>query len=278
MKKLKNIKIAFVDIDGTLSNSERKISLETTEAVKSAKGKGLIVVLSSGRNNRYVCNASKNANASNYIIACNGAEIFDYENNISIKTNKISEDKIKVIWEFCEENNIGCILNSRNNRFCNKNYFIEEEDKILIDNITNINEDIFQMVTFGYEYEKMQELEKLINSINLNIANPSQSYLEKNCLNHHFFFDVTNNYISKGKAIKELLEYLNLKKENAIGFGDHINDFDLFDAVGFKIAMGNANSKLKEKADFITLSNDEHGVAYFLNNFIDYGDNIYEEK
>ena len=269
MNKLKNIKIAFIDIDGTLSNSERKISKENCLAIENAKEKGLIIVLSSGRNNRYVYNASKYANASNYIISCNGAEIFDYKNNISINSNKLSKEKINIIWKFCKENNIGCILNSRNNRFCNKNHFIAEEDKILVDNIFDINKDIFQIVTFGYEYEKMKELEELINSINLKIANPSQSYLEKNCSNHHFFFDITNNDISKGKAIKELLEHLNLTKDNAIGFGDHINDFDLFDAVGFKIAMGNANPRLKEKADFITLSNDEHGVAHFLNNFID---------
>jgi len=106
MEKLKNINIAFVDIDGTLSNSERKITKETSEAIKSAKEKGLIVVLSSGRNNGYVCNASKNANASNYIISCNGAEIFDYENNISIKANKISKEKINIIWKFCQDNNI----------------------------------------------------------------------------------------------------------------------------------------------------------------------------
>ena len=76
----------------------------------------------------------------------------------------------------------------------------------------------------------------------------------------------------------KLLDYLNIEKKQSIGFGDHINDYDLFNEVGFKIAMGNANDDLKEIADFVTLSNDENGVAYFLNNFIEYTEEKYEKK
>lgn len=270
MEKLKNIKIAFIDIDGTLSNSERKISNETKEAIKNATNKGLIVVLCSGRNNGYVYNASKNCNASQYIISCNGAEIFDYENNLYIKNEQIYFNDLEIIWEYCIDNNLGCILNCKDKRFCNSNHYIEQEDKSIIDSVDNSIDDIYQMVTFGYEYEKMKNLEELINRGNLQITNPSLSYLEKDCSSHHFFFDINTKGVSKGKAIKELLNYLNLSKENAIGFGDHVNDFDLFNEVGFKVAMGNANERLKEIADYITLSNDDHGVAYFLNNFINY--------
>jgi len=105
MKKLKNIKIAFVDIDGTLSNSKRKIAKETSEAIKNATDQGLLVVLCSGRNNEYVQNASQSANASSYIIACNGAEIYDYKNDVYIKKNIIDMDDINTIWDFCQRNN-----------------------------------------------------------------------------------------------------------------------------------------------------------------------------
>lgn len=273
MEKLKNIKIAFIDIDGTLSNSKKEIENKTSIAIKNATDKGLLVVLCSGRNNRYVCNASKKVNASNYIISCNGGEIFNYKENKYIDSKSLNKVDVETIWNYCNNNNIGCILNCKNIRYCNNNYFVKEEDKILINDINEINEDIFQMVTFGYDYDKMNELEKLINITNSKISNPSLSYIEKDCSKHYYFFDITNNNVSKGEGITTLLNYLNLTKENAIGFGDHINDYDLFNSVGFKIAMGNANIKLKEKADFVTLTNDEYGVAHFLENYIDYGDN-----
>lgn len=278
MEKLKNIKIVFTDIDGTLSNSNRKISNETINAIKNAVSKGIIVVLCSGRNNQYVCKLSKKANASNYVISCNGSEIYDYNSNIHIYENNIKKEDIIPIWKYCNDNNLGLLLNCENIRYCNNNHYIEEEDKKIINSINNIKENIFQLVTFGYDYEKMNNLEKIINSSNLKIINLSNSYINKNCSKHHFFFDIINKSSSKGNAIEKLLNHLNLKKENAIGFGDHINDYDLFDSVGFKIAMGNADNKLKDKADFITLSNDDNGVAHFLNNFIDYGDDNHKEK
>lgn len=63
---------------------------------------------------------------------------------------------------------------------------------------------------------------------------------------------------------KKLLEILDIKKEEAIAIGDDNNDLSMFEQVGYKIAVSNAIDIVKEKADEITLSNDENGVAVFL--------------
>jgi len=270
MKKLKDIKIIFTDIDGTLSNSKREITKETSLEIKKATEKGIIVVLCSGRNNRYVYNYSKKSNASNYIICCNGAEVFDYKNNKHITSHNIDKTKIKKIWDFCLHNDLGCVLNCQNIRYSTPYRAIEELDKKIVEDISTINDKVFQIVTYGYNYDKMKKLEDFVNNQKLQVINVSNSYLNQDSSQGHFFFDIVNHNINKGTAVKELLQYLNIKKEQSIGFGDHINDFDLFSEVGFKVAMGNANQKLKEQADYITLSNDENGVAHFLNNFIDY--------
>ena len=102
----------------------------------------------------------------------------------------------------------------------------------------------------------------------LKIANASSIYLKRLLEGNGYFFDITNKDVSKGVAIEKVLKHLNISKENSIGFGDHINDYDLFNAVGFKVAMGNANEKLKEKADYVTLTNDENGVADFINKYL----------
>ena len=49
-----------------------------------------------------------------------------------------------------------------------------------------------------------------------------------------------------------------------MAIGDHINDIDMFNAVGYKVAMGNAWDELKEQADFVTKTNDDDGVKYAL--------------
>ena len=53
-----------------------------------------------------------------------------------------------------------------------------------------------------------------------------------------------------------------------MAFGDHELDIPLIKEAGFGIAMGNAVEKLKAVADYVTLSNEEDGVAYAIKKFI----------
>ena len=101
MKKLKNIKIAFIDIDGTLSNSKKEVTKETIESIKYATKHGMYVVLCSGRTNSYVCEISKKIHASSFVISCNGAETYNYETNQNVFDNKIAIDDINTIWKYC---------------------------------------------------------------------------------------------------------------------------------------------------------------------------------
>jgi Cof subfamily protein (haloacid dehalogenase superfamily) len=75
---------------------------------------------------------------------------------------------------------------------------------------------------------------------------------------------VINKEATKEHAINELLKILNVSKENTIGIGDGYNDLHLFNAVGYKIAVGNAAPELKEKADLVIGSVSKDGVAEYL--------------
>ena len=65
-----------------------------------------------------------------------------------------------------------------------------------------------------------------------------------------------------------MLEILNIKKEETIAIGDDVNDLSMFAQVGYKVAVDNAINIVKENADEITLSNDEDGVALFLDKLL----------
>ena len=82
------------------------------------------------------------------------------------------------------------------------------------------------------------------------------------------FCDIANINSNKGSAVKKLLEILNIKKEKTIAIGDDINDLSMFEQVGYKVAVDNAIDIVKENADEITLSNDEDGVAVFLDKML----------
>jgi Cof subfamily protein (haloacid dehalogenase superfamily) len=75
---------------------------------------------------------------------------------------------------------------------------------------------------------------------------------------------IINSQATKEHSIKELLNLLGVKKENTIGIGDGYNDVHLFNAVGHKVAMGNAVPELKKYADTVIGSVSEDGMTSYL--------------
>lgn len=271
MQKLNNVKVIFVDIDGTLTNSKKEVTLKTSEVIAKVVQKGISIVLCSGRSNQYTQIKSRLANASSQIISSNGSQIYDYLTNEVIYKNIISKDVLKKVMEYINSKEEGFILNCSDIRYGNK-YLMRKMnpgDKI-IKNLNEIeNKDVYQLVIETNSYDKMTEMINYIkNNSELEILNCSRAYINGLRNESHYYIDVNDIKSSKGNAIKEYLNAFNVAKEDAMCFGDHINDTSMFNSCGIKVAMGNANDELKAKADYVTLTNDEDGVAYFLSKYV----------
>jgi hydroxymethylpyrimidine pyrophosphatase-like HAD family hydrolase len=61
---------------------------------------------------------------------------------------------------------------------------------------------------------------------------------------------------------------LNILLEDTIAIGDQNNDIPMFKAAGFSIALGNAKEEIKSMSDYVTLTNDENGVAYAIDHVL----------
>ena len=72
----------------------------------------------------------------------------------------------------------------------------------------------------------------------------------------------------KGNALKRFAEYLGYTLEDCMAFGDGMNDFTMVEAAGLGIAMANAEPEVKRVAKYVTLSNDENGVAKGIDKWI----------
>ncbi|WP_269461274.1 HAD-IIB family hydrolase [Brochothrix thermosphacta] len=77
---------------------------------------------------------------------------------------------------------------------------------------------------------------------------------------HDQSMDVIPANGSKADGIKALLSELNIAIENAYAFGDGMNDYEMLQAVGCGVAMGNGKEALKKVADYITDHVDEDGI------------------
>jgi Cof subfamily protein (haloacid dehalogenase superfamily) len=73
---------------------------------------------------------------------------------------------------------------------------------------------------------------------------------------------------SKGDGVKKLLDHFEIDPQNCIAFGDGENDLEMISLVQYGIAMSNAREKLLARAFRHTLSNDEDGVAFVIENIL----------
>ena len=260
---LKQSKILFIDLDGTLLNSKGEITSYTKKIIKEAKEKGLYVILCSGRSNNDVIEKSKTVNASPIVISNNGALIFNYELNTKIYESKIELNTLVDIWNFAQCNNINVTYNSTYKRFKSIN---SKKNAIVVNNIEEIEDDATQIVVDTNDYDSIKQLKELIKNKyqDLEIINFWRQSTE-NSKEQFFEMDILNKFNSKGISIDKLLQFLNINKEYSICFGDQINDFSMFQSCGIKIAMKNGSEELKQKADLITsYTNNEDGVAKFI--------------
>ena len=89
---------------------------------------------------------------------------------------------------------------------------------------------------------------------------------------------ITHSGANKQQAVHELLKMSDVEPSEIIAIGDSRNDIPLLEICGLKVAMGNADSKLKLVADYIAPTVDEDGVAHVIEKFIVQGESLPEKR
>ena len=257
-------KIVFIDIDGTLYNSESKVTEKTKEVINKVVDMGVLVVLTSGRCSYNVREIAKLVGTSPYIICSNGAEVYDLENNKPVFKSVLDKRIINEVYDYCEKSDLRIFLNGEFIRYSNaySNHYINKiEDNNIID------EDFTQVVIEGINYNRMLALKGLIQDKYKTIVNVNSSQALKNNTPHkgdYYYRDFINEGVSKSCGITELLDYLNISPSEAISIGDGTNDISMFMTTDLSIAMGNSSDMVAMQANQVTLSNDADGVAIAL--------------
>ena len=246
-----NVKIAFFDIDGTLANDDKIISNKSKTALLKLKEKGTILVLSSGRWDTYMLDFNKDLNIIDYIIANNGASIIDVKNKKVLYEDILNTDEINLIEKYILNKNLNATYNGLYKQF--------KPGEI-------IDTSIYQIIIECNTKEEVSNFIKYIDTIPTSkIGYVSAAYYKDKIVNT-YSINVNINKTNKGNSISYLLNKLNIEKKYSICFGDNISDLPMFNACGIKVAVDNALPELKEHADYITLSNNDDGVAHFINN------------
>ena len=254
-----NSKLILIDIDDTLKHSDGTITQKTKDIVNNLIENNNIVICTA-RPRYYALKISKEINACKYIISSNGAEIYDVINDNIIYSSYLKEEDCKKIYDDAINKDLRVIFVSDNTEYVTK--YTRNDSQILLnskDVDKLLKNKIKQIMIIGTEKEKIKEYQYIIKeNYGLNIID--ESGFEK----EEIWFSVANCDSSKGNALKILAQHLNIPIGNTIAIGNDKNDISMFEVAGLSVAVANASDDIKKMVDHVTLSNDEDGVAVFL--------------
>ena len=261
-------KIIAVDLDGTLLNSNKKCLPGTKNYLKSLKQQGYIIVIATGRILNSAKGAIEKGDFVNYIVSDAGAIIYNNDTGKIEKQSRINKEYIEKILERFDESweKMAICNQDYYNIYSMENYSYQKYDKKIegkekflqeCNNITHMN---ISLKDFSKVQQLKEELSKLIPELNFTIMQDSFSDRQ--------WIEIFNIGISKYEAIKEIAQVEKISNNDIICFGDGLNDVDMIQRSGVGVAMGNALPQVKESADFVTLSNDENGIKYFLEEYL----------
>jgi len=292
--------LILIDLDGTLLNSDSKLSERNKNAVNKMIKLGNEIIIATGRNYREAKTLTKDINSS-AIISSNGSHIVGWDGK-TIADKSMDKNLSKKIVD---------ILNNYNGI----RYYFTSADEIITENKFSflkkfiLSSKSSEKVTFFGRIKKAIKVYKHFNSMNINSAKNYQSYFNKNDFSIHKFFaigepeeivkakeellnhlskdlkitssgdnnlEINSKNISKGQALEFILENIKINPARTIAFGDSGNDVELFDKADFSVVMENSELKeLHQKADLKTSSNNKDGVAVVLEKMINNEDFLF---
>lgn len=266
-------KLIALDIDGTLLNSKKEITSKVYESIQEAKEKGFKIVLSTGRPLQGVTPLLEKLNltdSGDYVICFNGALVQEVKSKKVIADIDMSVEDFRTIYNrVCKPNNTNIHINTTTHLITPQetpHKYTIHESKLNNIGIEYVNEnDIdsnikFCKVMIVDEPERLEEI----------IATIPQELYEKYTIvrSAPFFLEFLNINANKGTALEALCKSIGLPVEKTIAVGDEENDQHMIKLAGLGVAMGNARDTIKEIADYITDTNNNHGVAKTIDKFL----------
>lgn len=249
------MELIVFDLDDTLLNSMELVSERNRQAILSCSQMGMKVGYITARSPRKIPTFLQDL-PCDCIAYYNGASIYAGGELIAENTIKHEEaiQFINKVIEAAPEIKITAYFEP----YCYKEGQIRNivTKEILGDDFNLSPEYDFQRIRFVY-----QGLEYIDFS---RYANDKMQYQATD----HNSAIVTDKNADKGKALETLLQFYGINKEQVISFGDDINDIPMLKASGTGVAMGNAAPAVKCIADYVTSSNDEDGVAEYIETYL----------
>ena len=268
----------ITDLDGTLLNKDAKISPVTAKIINKLIDNGLIFTYATARGFESATKVAHGINFKYPAVYNNGVFVQNSRTGDFIEKRILAQEKIGRIIEICETNNfypavfafidgrsrVSWIKGNENDGL--KSYLADrkgDKRKRPVENHGELRDgDIYDITFHGGSYE---ELEKILRVLDLNshfahfIAKDTYKDLRGNAI---YYSGITRFDATKDIGVLKVKELVGADK--IVCFGDNMNDISMFNISDEKYAVANAVDEIKNLATAVIGSNDDDGVAKWL--------------
>lgn len=260
-------RLIAMDLDGTLNNDEKRITPRTRDALMAAQAAGIRLALASARPSPGLYkerDALRMQEHRGVLMSYNGGRIVDAASGETLFETSMPMEAARAVLRALEKLPVTPILDD------GKQFFVTDRGGYKVDYECFNNrmecaevENLADFISFAPIKILMSVQPEVLRAVQAQIAAllPESLTVVQTA---DFYLEVIPRKINKGQGICDICRALGMQSAEVIAFGDAENDIPMLRAAGMGVAMGNANADVKAAADFVTLTNNEDGIAYAL--------------
>lgn len=248
-------KIVFFDIDGTLLDSRHTIPQSTRDAIKQLRENGVLVAIATGRSPYHLQPVARQLGIDTFVSFNGSYTVFQGE---LIHHTPLASDTLNRLESMAGANAHPMVFLSAETCYANTS----DHPHVL---------ESFQFLRLpspGYRQKFWQEqpiYQAFLYCGEQDEHLYTRQFQEVSYVRWHpLVMDILPRNGSKARGIEALLRHLGLRAEDAVAFGDGLNDREMLSFVGMGVAMGNAHEQLKPHAKLVTRHVDDDGIYHGL--------------
>jgi HAD superfamily hydrolase (TIGR01484 family) len=246
VKQVGEYKLIALDMDGTLLTEDKTISKQNRAALAAATAAGATVMIATGRGIQNVISYIEELDMRSPIVTVNGSEVWAAPGVLHSRT-LMDPAVIGELQGLALEYDTW--------------YWAYAVDEIFNRDKWVDRLDAKQWLKFGFYYEDGERLGAIRSKLEAVAAFEVTN-------SHPFNIELNPKGINKASGIRQVCALLGIHMSQVIAMGDSLNDESMIREAGLGVAMGNAQDEVKQFADVVTATNEEHGVARIIDEYV----------
>ncbi len=254
------IKLLAMDLDGTLLNAQSRISQKNSIAVQKCQDQGIKVAVVTGQALHFASSIIHALGLDSAHVVSNGALAVDPGFN-KLYCQTLEAAAYQSVVAFCKKEEVQLLVSTADGRLVydrdvcrppNKHRMVKVPDL----SAGHIARQALLCTIMTHESHKI-DLQAGDISPTVKVRDAGLNYI-----------NIFDRKAGKTFGLKKIMAYFGLSAQEVMAIGDGENDLGMIKMAGIGVAMGNAEPKVKNCADFVTLEQDQNGLALALQKFL----------